>query len=614
MLNNKNGLGLFTVFCIASGAMISSGIFVLPGLAHALAGPAVIFSYLLAGCLACTGMLSVAEIITAMPKAGGDYFFIARTLGPAAGAVTGLLSWFSLSLKSSFALVGMGAFVQPLLGINPLWAALFLCLVFVAINLLGAEKAGLLQVVLVVGLLSLMLLYVLAGANHLQWTRFEPFAPNGIGAVLSTAGVVFVSYGGLLKVASVAEEIKDPGRTVPKAMILSLLVVGLFYVAMVFVTSGVLGAAELDHSLTPISDGARVFAGGLGALVMGLAAAAAFASTAGAGIMSASRYLLALGRDGLAPQALSRTHPRLGSPYVAVLVTGGFVFATLFLDLEVLVKAASSVLILTYLMANICVIVLRESRLTNYRPRFRAPGYPWLQIAGAGGFVVLVLEMGWQALIISLLLVFSGLGFYWVYGRIRYEREYALMHLVKRITDRDLVNGGLEDELRGIVRERDQLCWDEFDQAVKRAEVIEVRGADNGDEVLARIAVEGARRFGLDAGWLGQALKKHQMAQATELVPGVAISDAALSGSGEVELIMARVEPAVALSPNQSPCFAMFVVLFSPDNRGAYLRTLSAIAQTAGNPSFADHWRSAQDAARLRDIMLIAKRQRTCTI
>ncbi|BEQ13153.1 amino acid permease [Desulfoferula mesophila] len=614
MEGKNRSFGLLTVFCIASGAMISSGLFVLPGLAHALAGPAVIFSYFLAGCLACTGMLSVAEIITAMPKAGGDYFFITRTLGPAAGAVSGLLVWFSLSLKSAFALVGMGTFAQPLLGLDPLWVALALCLVFVGINLLGAEKAGRLQVILVAVLFLLMLLYVAFGSSFIKWNRFEPFTPNGFAAVISTAGIVFVSYGGLLNVASVAEEIKDPGRTIPRAMILALLTVGLFYVAMVFVTSGVLGSDELDHSITPISDGARIIAGSTGALIMSLAAAAAFASTAGAGIMSASRYLLALGRDGLAPQALGRVHPKLGSPYVAILVTGGFVFGTLFLSLEILVKAASSVLILTYILANLCVIVLRESRLTNYRPSFKAPGYPWLQIAGALGFVVLLLEMGWEALIISLLLILSGLAFYWFYGRIRYEREYALMHLVRRITDRDLVNGGLEEELRGIVRERDQLCWDEFDQAVQRAEVIEVAGAQNGNEVLARVALAGARRFGLDALWLGQALKKHQMAQATELVPGVAISDAALPGSGQVELIMARLAPPVALNPGQAPCSAMFVVLFSPDKRGAYLSTLAAIAQTAGNPVFADQWSAAQDAARLRDIMLIAKRQRTCTI
>jgi APA family basic amino acid/polyamine antiporter len=607
-------LGLFTVFCIASGAMISSGIFVLPGLAHAMAGPAVVFSYLLAGCLAATGMLSVAEIITAMPKAGGDYFFITRTLGPAAGAVTGLLSWFSLSLKSAFALVGMGAFAQPVLGVDPVWAALALCLVFVGINLLGAQHAGRLQVALVLALFALMLLYVLWGAGSVKWERFEPFSPFGTAAVLSTAGVVFVSYGGLLKVASVAEEIEDPSRVIPRAMILALLVVGLFYVAMVFVTSGVLDSSELDHSLTPITDGARVFAGSAGALAMGLAAAAAFASTAGAGIMAASRYLLALGRDGLAPQALSRIHPRLGSPYVAVAVTGMFVFGSLLLNMEVLIKAASTVLILTYMLANICVIVLRESRLMNYRPSFRAPGYPWLQLAGAGGFVLLVLEMGWQALIISLILVLGGLCFYWFYGRIRYQREFALMHLVDRVTDRELVSGVLEDELREIVRERDQLCWDEFDQAVKRAEVVELGPIEDSNEIFARIALAGARRFGLEADLLARALKHRHLSGATELLPGVAVSDAAMHDGSNLELIMARLQHPARLSHEQAPCFAFFVVLFSPQNRGAYLRTLAAIAQTAGNPVFAERWRSAPDSERLRDIMLMAQRQRTCTI
>ena len=88
----KKELGLFETFAIAAGAMISSGLFVLPGIAHAKAGPAVVFSYFFAGLLAAAGMLSIAEIITAMPKAGGDYFYVMRTMGPSAGTVMGLLS------------------------------------------------------------------------------------------------------------------------------------------------------------------------------------------------------------------------------------------------------------------------------------------------------------------------------------------------------------------------------------------------------------------------------------------------------------------------------------------------------------------------------------------
>ena len=106
----KKELGLIHVFAIASGAMISSGLFILPGLAHAQAGPAVVVSYLLAGLLAMTGMLSQAELVSAMPKAGGDYFYITRSMGPAVGSISGLITWFSLSLKSAFALLGIGYF------------------------------------------------------------------------------------------------------------------------------------------------------------------------------------------------------------------------------------------------------------------------------------------------------------------------------------------------------------------------------------------------------------------------------------------------------------------------------------------------------------------------
>ena len=163
----KRELGLLDVFCIASGAIISSGLFILPGLAYAKAGPAMVFSYIIAGILVLPAMLAAAELVTAMPKAGGDYFFIERSMGSAAGTIGGLASWFSLSLKSAFALVGIGA-IATLIGPNiseahiKIFAGGF-CLLFTFINLRGVKLAGKVQIWLVLGLITLLLLYIIGG-------------------------------------------------------------------------------------------------------------------------------------------------------------------------------------------------------------------------------------------------------------------------------------------------------------------------------------------------------------------------------------------------------------------------------------------------------------------
>jgi APA family basic amino acid/polyamine antiporter len=239
--------------------MISSGLFILPGLAYSKAGPAVIFCYFLAGLLSLPGMLSLAEMTTAMPKAGGDCFTVIRSMGPSVGTVAGLLSWFSLSMKSAFALVGMSVFTVLIVDLDMHVIAVFFCMLFLLINLLGIKEAGRTQVMLVAGLLVLMLAYIVVGLPAVKVEHFSPFAPKGLASIFFATGFVFVSYAGLLKIASVAEEIKNPSRNIPLGMILSLLIVSVLYTLMVFVTTGVLQADKLSQSLTPISDGRDFF-------------------------------------------------------------------------------------------------------------------------------------------------------------------------------------------------------------------------------------------------------------------------------------------------------------------------------------------------------------------
>lgn len=609
----KQDLSLLDVFCIASGAMISSGLFILPGLAYAKAGPAVIVSYLLAGLLSLPGMLSIAEMTTAMPRAGGDCFAVVRSLGPAAGTVAGLLSWFSLSMKSAFALVGISIFTALIVDVNLHLLSVLFCVVFLVINLTGIRRAGRTQIGLVMALLALMLLYVVFGLPRVRVENLAPFAPKGPASIFFATGFVFVSYAGLLKIASVAEEIKNPARNIPLGMIISLLVVSLLYGLMVLVTAGVLEPAALSRSLTPISDGAAVLMGEFGKIALSVAAIFAFLSTANAGIMTAARSLVPLSRDGLLPQGLARINERFGTPHNALLVTAAAIIPALLLRLDVLVEAASVVLVLANILSCLSVIILRESRLQNYQPKFLSPLYPWLQIAGIIGFGLLIFAMGTEALVITFLLVVGGLFVYWFYGRIRATREYALLHLVERITAKELTTHSLQDELRDIIRERDEIIKDRFDDIVERAIVLDSNQAMQLEDFFAQVANAMSPRLGVESDELLRLLNEREKESSTVLSPELAIPHVVVAGQHAFDIVLARCREGIYFSAKAPRVRAVFVIMGTKDERNFHLYVLAAIAQIVHESRFDSRWAGAKGKEDLRDIVLLGQRRRLLT-
>ncbi len=617
----KRELRLIDVFCIASGAMISSGIFVLPGLAFARTGPSVFVSYILAGLLALTGMVSTIELTTAMPKAGGNYFFTTRSLGPAAGTIAGLLSWFSLALKSAFALVGMSAFTVLLIPLDPSLIAVALCVLFIILNLVGVREAGRFQVFLVLGMLALLAAYTSWGLTAIEIPRFEPFAPAGTEGVLSTAGFVFVAYGGLLHVASVAEEIRDPKKNIPAGMIASLVVVVIAYSFTVLVTVGVMEASALAESLTPVTDGATVFLGPLGAVVLSVAAILAFISTANAGLMSASRYLFALGRDRLLPDMLTSVSPRFHTPHWAVLITGLFMIAVLFLPLEVLVESASTVLMLTYILSNISVIVLRESRIVTYKPSFRSPLYPWLHIVGSVGFAVLIFELGLVSFLITLLLMAGGFTVYVFYGKRKASSsEFALMHVVQRVfnempflRNRNITENQLEAELRHIIHDRDEVIEDEFDRLVHDAIVLDAQEPMSMHELFRMTSEQVCDSCGLTADEVYRLLCEREKLSSTALSELVAIPHIIIPGEKRLLLTIVRNKSGVRFEGPEGSwdVKAVFMIFGSADHRNLHLKTLASIAQIVNQPSFEQHWLGASTREDLRHILLLGERKRS---
>ena len=611
----KKGLGLFEVFAIAAGAMISSGLFVLPGLAFAKAGPAMILSYIIAGLLVLPALLSKAELVTAMPKAGGDYFYITRSMGLAAGTVAGLASWLSLSLKTAFALVGMGIFtllIDPTLSTPQIkLIAVALCLIFMLINILGIKEAGITQILLVVFLILILSLYMIRGFINIQPGRFEPFMTHGFGRVLATAGLVFISFGGLTKVASVAEEIKKPKTTVPLGMLLAYVIVLGLYVAVAFVTVGVLDPNILEESLTPISTGARTFWGIGGVIITAIAALLAFVSTANAGIMSASRYPLAMSRDEILPQFFSYINKKFKTPHSAIIFTSLIMVVTIvFLDLEVLVKAASTMLLLLFMSANLSVIVMRESRLQTYQPSFRAPLYPYLQVAGIVGYLFLIYDMGVITLSITGIFIVSALGWFFLYVRPKISRESALMYIVERITDRQIVTDTLRDELREVVKDREEIVEDEFDHIIKDALILDLDRKMHFDEFIQIASEELTARTGIAKQMFIQLFNEREKQSCTALRPGLAIPHIIIKGVNKFDVLLVRSREGIIFPDAEEPVHIVFVLFGTRDRRRSHLRALMAIAQITQQPNFDEKWLAAGTAKDLRDIILLGQRKR----
>ncbi len=605
----KREITLFGVFSISTGAMISSGIFVLPSMAYSMAGPSVILSYLIAGVIAVAGVLSVAELATAMPKSGGSYFFIARSLGPVVGTVAGFLIWFSLALKGSFALIGMSVFVVPFVDLNVKIVAIFLLVVFVALNLSGIKSVERFQIILAGLLLVLMFLYVVVGVGSVDVHRFVPFAPNGWGRVLSTAGFVFVSYGGLLKTASLSEEVKNPSKNIPIGMMLSLGVVMVLYSLVVFVTVGVLEPAKLSGTLTPISDGAESFLGTYGRIALSFAAILAFISTANAGIMTASRYPLALSRDKLAPDVFSRVS-RKGVPYVSVLFTGFLMALSLLLDLKVLVESASVVILLTYALTCLSVIILRESKIQNYQPTFKSPFYPWVQVIGIVLFVSLIIEVGIESVLMTLGFIGSGFGLYLLYGRKEEKKEYALMHIVERVVNKEITSGSLEEELKHIIRERDNIVEDRFDRLVELSPVLDLSGPMDFEEMFDAVSKTLGSISGVYDRVVYGKLLSREKESTTAITPFVAIPHIIIEGEKKFYMVIVRVKNGVHFSEEFPQVRAVFVLAGTRDERNFHLKALSAIAQIIQKKDFPKRWLEARDGKALKDMLLTSKRLR----
>ncbi|TDI55379.1 MAG: amino acid transporter [Acidobacteria bacterium] len=422
----RRTLGLYAVLTISVGAMIGSGIFVLPGLAFKIAGPSVILAFFLAGLVVLPAAISQSEMATAMPEAGGTYLYIDRAMGPLMGTIAGFGVWFSLVFKASFALVGLSAYLEFFVEHPERPLAAVLAILLVALNLRGLHQTAKLQSILVTIVLALLAAFIIFGMPNTQPERFEPFLSEGLQGLFSATAVVFVSYIGVTKVASVAEEVKRPGRNIPLSILTSVGIALVLYPAVVAVMVGVTPAAELAGTETPILTAAAQFLGTYGQYIVAGVAVLALLSMANAGVIASARYPFAMARNSLAPPFLAKIGKKSGAPVAGITVTGiALILLVLFVPLIELAKLASAFQLLVFALVNLALIAFRESHLDWYKPEFRSPFYPAPQVFGIVASLLLLTQMGIVPLVGAIVLVFAGVGWYRVFGKSRAVKESA---------------------------------------------------------------------------------------------------------------------------------------------------------------------------------------------
>jgi amino acid transporter/nucleotide-binding universal stress UspA family protein len=436
-------LGPLAALTIGVGTMIGAGIFVLPGEAILRSGSLASVAFLLGGVIAMFTALSASELGTAMPKSGGAYYYVNHALGPLFGSVAGWANWLGLAFASAFYMVGFGKYISRIfgisgrIGIGPVGldfvtiAALAGGAFFVLINYVGAKETGRLQNVIVVVLVGILAVFTLLGTLRAEPANL-PEARTVVDT-LETTGLIFVSYLGFVQITSVAEEIKDPGKNLPRAVIGSVVIVTVIYALVLVIMSAAVPQGFIADVITTQDNPIAVVEVGQylqgavmgGALLFG--GLLATASSANASILASSRINFAMGRDRIVTPALNEIHDRFGTPYRAIGITGGLILLFILVgNLTLLSGAASGLHLIIYGLLNIALIVMRTVNPEEYTPDFTVPLYPIMPILGVVFSFALLIFVAGDALLVSFGIAGGAVVWYLLYARTRTEKQGIL--------------------------------------------------------------------------------------------------------------------------------------------------------------------------------------------
>ncbi len=442
----KKDIGLWGLVGLGIGGIVGAGVFGLPALMGSAAGPGLILAVLFVGIIVTLLALIYAELGSAFPVTGGPYSIPRLALGDTSGFVLGwgyfLYAFTGTAYIIDIMVAYVGYYVPGLakgLTLLPVGIAVAIAatIVFTAINVLGVRSGTIFGIVTTVAKLVPLLLFGVVGIIYLNGGNFSPFLPFGWGGVGLAMAFGFFSFTGFEAVVIPSEEVKNPSKNIPRAMVITMAVVVGVYLLIAVAFTGLINWSNLSLSngdwaniinlSSPLSDVSK--AAGM-ALLASVITVGAVVSTMGAGnswVLFQGRMPYAMSRDGLFWGPMHKVHPKYGTPYIAIIFASILTIGTeiAFPSLPDIVLIASITTLIPYAAASVSLPILRKNQPGANRP-FRLPAAMFLAAAGFVLATILAYWASWPWTLVGLVAILVGFPLYLTTGKHLFELKRQL--------------------------------------------------------------------------------------------------------------------------------------------------------------------------------------------
>lgn len=424
-------LGMYSSLMISIGTMIGSAIFVLAGTSYDTAGPGASLAIFLAGIAAVFTGLSFAELVTVVPKAGGGYVYVKEATGNnIIGFICGWGFWLGYAMSCGLFALGFGNFINYIFPFIPQMAAAYVLVVYVMFtNIRGTKSSGTLQNIITTVLIALLLLYVAVGVFHMDISYQKPFTPHGMSGVFNAMGFLYMTYIGYGLITTASEEVIEPEKTIPKAILISIAAVIFIKTTVFFVGCGILPWTQLlpEVTSTPLIDTAVHMGGAFGGYLFAFAGILATLSSINTAVMASSRTSFAMARDQRLPSLFKTINRTTKTPVFSIVVSSIIVvIAVTIRDLEHISTVTSIFSLTGYSLVNVALIIFRKKKPELER-KFKVPLFPLTPILGIGLNLFLICNLAISdrpALIISVSVIGVGVLYYYlVMPRLKYASK-----------------------------------------------------------------------------------------------------------------------------------------------------------------------------------------------